>query len=259
LLETRGGAGTTTLACTLAAELREQTSRDTLLVDLDLNAGMVAYLMGVQPEYSMSDAVGYLERLDLSIWEKLVSKGPGAVDILPPRICSDPRTCPRPRCHHCCSLHAPLYSWIVLDLGRLNSQAVQLLRELDKLLVVTSVGVCSLHQSLRVLATLHEAKTEIPEVHVVVNHLLHPSHFLEEELSTLFGMPISCSLPADVGSLARASSERTLPLPDSHFHQKVATTARHLAGLPSGQSASPLASLKRHLWSVRPSKDEAHQ
>ncbi len=79
----KGGVGTTTTACTLAAELREQTGDKVLLGDLDIHRGLVAFLSGIEPRYSMVDAVENLNRLDITCWQTIVSSGLGEIDIVP--------------------------------------------------------------------------------------------------------------------------------------------------------------------------------
>src|SRR6202044_3499324 len=53
LIGAKGGVGVTTIACTLAAELRRQTNQTTLLADLDMDAGLVAFLMNAESNYSL--------------------------------------------------------------------------------------------------------------------------------------------------------------------------------------------------------------
>src|SRR5438876_5381532 len=60
----KGGVGTTTVACSLAAELRHQTGKKVLLADLDTQAGSVSFLMSVNGKYSMLDAMSVVRDLD---------------------------------------------------------------------------------------------------------------------------------------------------------------------------------------------------
>ena len=56
----KGGVGATTVACNLALELRRQTGEKTLLVDLDVHSGLVSFLMNLQSDTSIADAVTQL-------------------------------------------------------------------------------------------------------------------------------------------------------------------------------------------------------
>ena len=259
-----GGAGTTTVACTLAAELRQQTNQRTVLGDLDLNAGMVSFLMGIAPKYSLSDAVADLDRLDVSLWEKFITPGPGGVDVVSsPSFfgAGELKTEPLLRL---LGLLYPVYRWMVADLGRINATVLPLLDKIDDLIVVTSVGMCALHQSRRLLAVLANAHVEKTHIHLVVNHLLHHSPLSQQELTIAFGMPIAASLPTDLEALDKASTDRTLPAAASHFRKQVAHLARSLARLPETESEGPLARFRRYFGEDHkapesvPAPDHAH-
>ncbi|MBA2322658.1 MAG: response regulator, partial [Pseudonocardiales bacterium] len=53
----KGGAGTTTVATNFAVVLQRLTGKKTLLVDLDLELGEIALLLGVQPRFNFVDMV----------------------------------------------------------------------------------------------------------------------------------------------------------------------------------------------------------
>jgi len=72
----KGGLGATTIAYNLAAELRLQTEEKVLLGDLDIHTGQVSFLAGVEPQYSFLNAIENQNRLDVSLWEALVTEGP---------------------------------------------------------------------------------------------------------------------------------------------------------------------------------------
>ena len=73
-LSVKGGCGATTLACHTAVELGRH-DQNVLLADMDLDAGMIRFLMKSKSPYSLVDAINNLHRLDLSYWKALVSNG----------------------------------------------------------------------------------------------------------------------------------------------------------------------------------------
>src|SRR6185503_4110924 len=75
MIGTKGGVGTTTIGCALAAELRRQTGQKVLLADLDPDGGNAAFLAGIDSKYSIADATGNLQSLDRNFWESMVAKG----------------------------------------------------------------------------------------------------------------------------------------------------------------------------------------
>ncbi|MDE3167277.1 MAG: AAA family ATPase, partial [Acidobacteriota bacterium] len=80
-LSAKGGCGATTLVCHVAAELGRLNNR-VLLTDLDLDAGMIAFITKTKSMYSILDAINNLHRLDISYWKALVSNGIPGVEII---------------------------------------------------------------------------------------------------------------------------------------------------------------------------------
>ena len=62
-------------------ELGRQNQK-VLLADLDLDAGMIAFITKTKATYSILDAVNNLHRLDLHYWKALVSNGIPGVEIV---------------------------------------------------------------------------------------------------------------------------------------------------------------------------------
>lgn len=81
-LGAKGGVGTTTLACNFASTLRQETAQPVLLADFDLHSGLVAFLTGLEPQYSIADALQMMERLDRTCWEALVAKCPDGLEVI---------------------------------------------------------------------------------------------------------------------------------------------------------------------------------
>ncbi len=77
----KGGVGTTTAAVNFAA-LSARQNKSTLLLDLDLDSGDVASYLGLQPQYSLYDAMENLGRLDQAMLEGLVTRDDVGFSVL---------------------------------------------------------------------------------------------------------------------------------------------------------------------------------
>jgi Flp pilus assembly CpaE family ATPase len=62
----KGGCGATTIASHAASAFQRITDKKILLADLDLDSGLIAFLMKVRVQYSMLEAARNLDRLDPS-------------------------------------------------------------------------------------------------------------------------------------------------------------------------------------------------
>jgi pilus assembly protein CpaE len=79
----KGGAGKTVLACNLAATVARQQQRRTLLMDLDLQFGDAAIMMGIEPEKTIYDLVMARRELDTDALAGYVTAHSSGVHVLP--------------------------------------------------------------------------------------------------------------------------------------------------------------------------------
>src|SRR5919197_2458171 len=79
----KGGTGKTVIATNLAAALAKADGRRTLLLDLDLQFGDAAIMLGIEPEKTIFDFVVAPGELDAEKLSGYVTKHPAGLDILP--------------------------------------------------------------------------------------------------------------------------------------------------------------------------------
>ena len=117
-MSAKGGCGATTLICHVAAELGRMNQR-VLLADLDLDAGMVAFITKTKSVYSILDAVNNLHRLDIHYWKALVSNGIPGVEIVSSPLALASKQQPKDeQIRQVLSFARPHYDWTLVDLGR---------------------------------------------------------------------------------------------------------------------------------------------
>lgn len=78
----KGGGGSTTLATNLAILIHRTTKTKTLLVDLDLELGESAMVLGVQPRFNFVDFVENFRRMDASLLASYIEHHPSGVHLL---------------------------------------------------------------------------------------------------------------------------------------------------------------------------------
>jgi Flp pilus assembly CpaE family ATPase len=234
----KGGVGATTIACNLAVELRRQTERETLLVDLDLDCGMVGFLMNAETEYTVLDAAANLERLDASFWGGLVGHYPGGLEVL--RSPSTPGTTApaMENLHQVLTIAQQLYRWVVVDLGAPSRFSFDLLDKLSEVFLVTSTAVPALYEAKRALDGLRAAGFQGDRIRMIVNQLSNYEDMPEGELQRLFGLPVYARFPPTGQELHEACVQRRLPAKNSVFRQRMADLARKMAKLQTEQPRS---------------------
>lgn len=243
VIGSKGGVGTTTIACNMATELRVQTAQRVLLADVDVDAGMVALMMGVDPQYSFQYAVANFNRLDRSCWNAIVARTSDDLHIVasPAHLGQD--TVPLEAIRQVLGLVQPFYDWMVLDLGRLNTLAHGLLNSTDEIFLVTSTGIAALHQAKRVVDALAKAGVEGPRIHLIVNESDPSPAFSGRDLPTIFGAEIYATVPRDAQELHRSLLDKKPPSETSAIRREMARLARRLAGLPAKKSRGALAQM----------------
>jgi pilus assembly protein CpaE len=252
----KGGSGTTTIACTLAAELRQQTGQKVLIADLDPSGGLVSFLTGVECQYSIRDAIGNLQRLDAALWESIVARNPDGLEV----ICS-----PNPgqeeidnvRLREVLTFLRPLYAWTVIDLGRLNHKSVDLLGADGAVLVVTAATIPALYNAKRAVETLLAAALDADRIRLVVNHIGEKHAVSREDLQNMFGVPVYATVPSDASEVHQACIQKRLPGAQSDIRKAIAALARKMTGLPEQRKAGALTSLVSFARFRRPSEDAA--
>ncbi len=239
----KGGVGTTTIACSLATELRIQTGQRVLLADLDIDTGVVATMMGVDPQYNFHYAVANFHRLDQSCWNAIVAHTGDDLDIVSSPTYLGQEAVPVESIRQVLSLVQPFYDWLVLDLGCFDTLSTGLLNRTSDLFVVTSTGVTSLFLTKRVIETLAKAGIEGQRVRLIVNEADPVPAFTGRDLPTIFGAEVYATVPRDAANLQRALLERKPPAGNSALRQQMARVARRLAGLPEKKGRRSLAQI----------------
>ena len=227
----KGGTGTTTVACTLAAELRLQSEANVLLANLDLDSGLIGFLMGVNTGFSILDAAQNVARLDSTFWRSLVTDVGGVHVVASPGLGHGGEMDPR-GVSQAIEFARGLYRWMVLDLGRLRSGNHALLELAAEAILVTTNSVASLHEAKRAVEVLCAGGVDRERVHLIVNHVDEAAEKLRtSDLVKFFGVEVRASLPCESEVLSSALLERKLPPESSAFRRNLSNVSRKLLGL----------------------------
>jgi pilus assembly protein CpaE len=240
LLSAKGGCGATTLACHVAAELGRQNQK-VLLADLDLDAGMIAFLTKTKSVYSILDAVNNIHRLDISYWKALVSNGIPGVEIVssPPTLASKQQ--PKDdQIRHVIAFARPHYDCVIADLGRsLCRIAMAALEEIDEVCVVTTLEVPALHQAKQIVQTLLDSGYGKNRIRLVLNRTPKRLDIAPQELEKMLGVPIFSMIPNDYPELYETYAEGRLLNRNSELSREITKFALKLASIEEEKPVLP--------------------
>ncbi len=225
----KGGVGATSVACTLAIGISQQTGVPTILLDLDLESGFVGLTLNLGSSYSVVNLVENLHRLDAQLLDSLVVKYSDnlRVSLAPASLTEvDPEKL-RALLHF---LKAN-YQWVVLDLGRLNHASLSLLHEIETVFLITATTAPAPFGGKRMLTRLSDAGLHSERVKVIVNHTEADDKIPLPELAKLFGVKAYAELPfAKEDFAALFGSARVLPA-SGRFRSAVSALASASTGL----------------------------
>ena len=238
----KGGLGTTTVAYNLAAELRLQTEEPVLLGDLDIHTGQVAFLAGVEPQYSFVNAIENRSRLDPTFWEALVTEVPLGLHIMASPALLGQKNVEAEALMDVLKVGMPLYRWTVLDLGRIDTLSMALASKVQEVFLVTSTSIGALYEAKRAVGALLNAHGDADRIRLIVNQFESRS-FSGSELNSIFGIPVYATLPLDQEEMQKSCMEKTLPSEASNFRKQMIKLARKVAGLPEKKSKGSLGPL----------------
>ena len=228
----KGGCGATTLACHVASELG-RAKQKVLLADLDLDAGMVAFITKTKAVYSILDAVNNLHRLDISYWKALVSNGIPGVEIVSSPMALASKTQPNDaQIRNVLAFAKPHYDWTVVDLGRsLSRIGMAAMEEIDEACLVTTLEVPALHQSKQIIQTLLDSGYGKNRIRLILNRSPKRLDITVGELEKMLGVPIFAMIPNDYPELYETYAEGRMLNRASELGKHMTRLAQKLSGI----------------------------
>jgi len=239
----KGGVGTTTIACHLAAELQQQTKQDVLLAELDRSAGLVPFLMGVEPQYSILDAMANLEHLDRNFWDGIVTRASNQLSVIAgPKNFEAVDTNPYDL-RRLLSQIRPFHDWIVADLGRICDASPLLLQRIDELFIVTTSSIPSLYQAKKMIDAAADSGIERERLRLLINQSEQTPSLSGKEITQIFGVPVWAVIPNETEHLYNVYLHRSLANRSSALGVQIAKLSRRIAGISDEPSRGALAHL----------------
>jgi len=207
-----------------------------LLADPDSNNGSVAFLMGTTSEFSFSDVASNRERLDRTLWRAMVPGDGTRLDVLssPGDLAGGGLT--GESVQQVLSFARPLYDWMVVDLGRLQSLSAGVLPLLTDVILVTTASIPALYEAKQVVGHFTHHDPERERLRLVINHAEKTDVLDTCDLEKLFGAPVFARIPNDRDSIQSALLRKQLPEETSNIREHVRRIAQILSGIQETKS-----------------------
>jgi len=195
----KGGAGKTVLACNLAATFARQQQRKTLLLDLDLQFGDAAIMMGIEPEKTIYDLVMARRELDSDSLAGYVTAHQSGVHVLPaPLRPEDAELVTEERLGHLFAVAKESYDVIVVDTPPFfHGPVLSTLDRTDQLVLVASLDVPSVKNVKLTMQTLDLLHYPKERRHLLLNRSGSKVGLKPQEVERALEMKVEFEVPVD--------------------------------------------------------------
>jgi pilus assembly protein CpaE len=207
----KGGSGSTTFAVNLAVEIRRLTGGETALVDLDLELGETALLLGVDPRFSIVDLLRNFHRIDSDLLASYIERHDSGVELLSaPYQPVDYETVSEDRIRQILDFLREHYDYIVVDAPKtFNPTTLGTFEDTDLLLLVTTADLPSLRnvtRSLPLLNSLSEGKGD-DWIRLVLNRYEENQAITVADIEETLDLEVRWTLANDYLSVIQSINE----------------------------------------------------
>lgn len=198
-LGSRGGVGCTSLSVNLAATLAADPHNKVVLVDLDLALGDADIALDLIADYTLSDLVENIDKLDMTFLNRSLSKHSTGLALLPhPLNVSDATMITEDHLKRIISLLGACHTHLVLDLSKsLRPTDICALAMSDFIFLVVQLEITSIRNTIRLLSTLDADGRLGPRVKLVLNRVGMVTDISREKAAELLGRPFFWEIPND--------------------------------------------------------------
>lgn len=250
----KGGAGTTTVSVNCAVELARITHRPTVIVDLKATLGEVALFLGVQPQFTVLDAVENVHRLDRDFVRGLMARHKSGLDVL-----AGCEQFERPGPQDASAIEELIralgktYDFVVVDGGNVvNSCAVAAFHAAETIYLVANPDVPSIRNAQRLVERVRQLGAGSERVRILLNRFVDHLMIGPQQIESALGYPVDHLFTSDYKAVSTALNSG-VPLTLSN-HSEISAqfdqfTRRIIT--PRTQGARPEPEKRRRFFGLR--------
>ena len=195
----KGGTGKTVTATNLAASFAKNEKKRTLLLDLDLQFGDAAIMLGVEPEKTVYDLVVAPGELDTEKLAGYTTRHASGLDVLPaPLRPEDAELVTEVKITRLLEVARESFDVIVVDTSPFfHGPMLATLDRTDELLVVCGLDVPTLKNVKLALHTLDLLSFPSNKVRYVLNRANSKVGMKKSEVEQALGVKVDFEIPSD--------------------------------------------------------------
>jgi pilus assembly protein CpaE len=239
----KGGVGTTSLAVNVATSLARVSTAGAVLMDLHVSRGEAALYLGVEPRFTIVDALENIHKLDEAFFRSLVVRAPSRLDLLASPDGSSPYRLDAARLKTLFEFASKHFEYTIVDVPRTEPGALESLDGMKSIVIVTTQELPAVRSATVMVNRLRQryGKERLVVVMTRNDKLSEISH---KDVEQVLGAPVSYVFPSDYRISLEAMNRGRPAVLDNH--STLATSfekfARSVAGLklekPEGQASA---------------------
>jgi pilus assembly protein CpaE len=240
----KGGVGTTTSAVNVATALAALAPRRTLLVDLHLAHGDAAVFLGIEPKFSVADALDNIHRMDQAFLRGLVMHSKTGLDLLAAPERPMTRLPDSGAVRDLIECTAQHYDYVVLDAPRSDMTILDSLELASTVVVVANQELATVRRASPLLLTLRQRYGK-DRVSVVMSRFDDGAEIRQEDIERVTGTAVRHRIPSDY-RLAVDGLNKGQPVVIENHNRLAASfvgLARTLAGLEKHKAGAARSGL----------------
>jgi pilus assembly protein CpaE len=195
----KGGTGKTVIASNLAAALAKGEGRRVLLLDLDLQFGDAAIMLGIEPEKTIFDLVNAPGELDPEKLAGYTTRHACGLDVLPaPLRPEDAELVTEAKLGRLIEVARSCYDAIIVDTSPFfHGPMLATLDRTDELLLLCSLDVPTLKNVRLALGTLELLSFPTARVTIVLNRANSKVGMKQREVEAALEQKVRYEIPSD--------------------------------------------------------------
>ena len=189
-LPSKAGVGASTLALNISAALARRSDGRVLLSDFDMSSGMLRFMLKLQNEYCVLDAVEHSQHMDENLWPQLVTTK-DKLDVLHSGRINPNLRIETGHVRGLISFMRRNYGALCFDLsGNLERYSLEIMDEAKQVMLVCTPEIASLHLAREKLVFLRKMELD-SRVAVVLNRCQKKPLFTKEQVEDVLGVPVA--------------------------------------------------------------------
>jgi pilus assembly protein CpaE len=244
-LGAKGGIGGTTVAVNTAVMLARATKSEVLLVDFHVGHGDASLFLGVEPRFSVVDAIDNVHRMDEQFFRSIVEKTKSGIDLLAAsdRVGHGPLDPQRVRA--LIEFASSRYRYVLLDLPRSDMSSLDALEVVSKVVVITTQELASVRSAGR-LAHMLRTRYGSARVMTVMNRFDRKAEIAHGDVERVIGDSVKHLIPSDYRTAIEALNVgRPIALEPGVLSNAIRSLAGDLGGIVKQQHERPAGVLGR--------------